>query len=294
MLLRFIAVAAIFLGVHPAFAEEKEEREGGIVGTGIVGEITELGSILVNGQKIEIISDLPVVGSVPDITAGALKPGQTVAVVATLEGETWKALGIRQVLPLVGPVEAVGDGSLSVLGTTIDLGALAIAVNEGDWVAVSGFWRSERILATAIEHLPDWQGPAQVSGTFFETDGVLPARIGASEIAGIDPQHISSGAFAHVTGAPIPGGIDASRLETTLFDAPVGIIQAEGFFSDPEPDGLYTVLGSGLISYTDRPEMVQSGTRTIQCGANGRLGVFAVNDLSPEEIETIRRKLDCL
>lgn len=293
MLLRFIAAAAILFSTSQIFAQDSEEREGGIVGTGIVGVITELGSIYVNGQKIEIEDDLQVTGSVPAIEAGALKPGQTVAVVTRLEGDVWQAEYIRQVLPLVGPVEAVGDRTLTVLGTRVDLGSLTSEAAIGDWVAVSGFWKSEHVTASSIAILPQWQGPAEVSGTYFRPVSGEPDRVGQTRVFGINPQHLSSGDFVRVTGTPAPGGIEAERLETGLFDAAVGVIQVEGYFSEPKPDGLYTVLGSGLVAFTDQPGMIDAAVRTIQCGANGKLGEFPANTLSPKEIEDIRAKLDC-
>ncbi|MES0811499.1 DUF5666 domain-containing protein [Roseibium sp. SCPC15] len=295
MRVRLIATAtALILGAFQAFAQDSEEREGGIVGTGIVGEIIRLGSIFVNDQKIEISDTMQVTGSVPDITAGDLKPGHTVAVVAALEDDIWNAQHIRQVLPLVGTVEAVGDQLLTILGTEVEIEDHFAQVTVGDWVAVSGFWQEGRVRASRLELLPDWQGEAQVSGTFFRASSGEPDRVGNTAISGIVPQHLSSGDLVRISGKPVPGGIEAERLETGLFDATVGIVQVEGYFSAPQPDGLYTVLGSGLVAYTDQPGMIDVSVRTLQCGANGKLGEFPTSGLTPKETEAIRAKLDCL
>ncbi|MES0880649.1 DUF5666 domain-containing protein [Roseibium sp. SCP14] len=295
MRVRLIATAtALILSALQAFAQDSEEREGGIVGTGIVGEITRLGSIFVNDQKIEITDAMQVTGSVPALTAGDLKPGHTVAVVAALEDDIWNAQHIRQVLPLVGTVEAVGDKLFTILGTEVEVEDQSTQVAVGDWVAVSGFWQEGRVRASRLELLPDWQGEAQVSGTFFRSPTGGPDRVGSTAISGIAPQHLSSGDLVRVYGNPVPGGIKAERLETGLFDAAVGIVQVEGYFSAPQPDGLYTVLGSGLVAYTDQPGMIDVSVRTLQCGANGKLGEFPASGLTPEEIETIWAKLDCL
>ncbi|WP_305987243.1 DUF5666 domain-containing protein [Roseibium sp. MMSF_3544] len=293
MLVRLIAAAAIFFNISQTLAQDSEEREGGVVGTGIAGVITDLGSIYVNGHKIEIADGMNVSGSVPEIAAGELRPGHTVAVVARLQDDIWRAEHIRQVLPLVGPVERISGGSLTVLGTDVTLGTLSVAVNEGDWVAVSGLWQGARVLATAVEVLPGWQGPAQVSGSFFEAATGEPQKIGGTDLQGIIPRHLSPGDFVRVVGTPVPGGIKAEQLETGLFDAKVGVIQVEGYFSEPKPDGLYTVLGSGLIAFTDTPAMIDASVRIIQCGANGRLGAFPAGMQSAEDIETIRARLGC-
>ncbi|MEM9634622.1 MAG: DUF5666 domain-containing protein [Pseudomonadota bacterium] len=295
MRVRLIATAtALILGSLQAFAQDSEEREGGIVGTGIVGEITRLGSIYVNDQKIEITGTLQVTGAVPALTAGDLQPGHTVAVVATLEGDVWNAQHIRQVLPLVGIVEDVGDNTLTILGTEVDVEGQATQATVGDWVAVSGFWKEGRVRATRLEQLSDWQGDAQVSGTFFRASSGGPDKVGNTVISGIAPQHLSSGDLIRISGKPIPGGIEAERLETGLFDAVVGVVQVEGYFSAPQPDGLYTVLGSGLVAYTDQPGMIDVSVRTFQCGANGMLGEIPSSGLTPEEIERVRAKLNCL
>ncbi|MEZ5766755.1 MAG: hypothetical protein R3D80_03160 [Paracoccaceae bacterium] len=47
---------------------------------------------------------------------------------------------------------------------------------------------------------------------------------------------------------------------------PCSLVQAEGYVSPPRADGLYTVLGSGLLSYTDRPDEMDTALRMRTCG----------------------------
>ncbi|MCB2136571.1 MAG: hypothetical protein KDE08_11615 [Rhodobacteraceae bacterium] len=54
-----------------------------------------------------------------------------------------------------------------------------------------------------------------------------------------------------------------------MFDAGVGVVQAEGYLSPPRAAGMYTLLGSGLIAYTDRPEMIDATERSLRCGYGG-------------------------
>lgn len=282
----FLRVLAAFFMVSwlpaPTQAEDKGEtdREGGIIGTGIVGTITHLGSIHVNGQHILFDGHMPVADSVPLITAGELKPGHTVAVVVTQENGGWHAKHIRQVLPLVGPVSSVQDGTISVLGTDVAFERRA-DIQVGDWVAISGLWQGQSVRASHIEKLTSNGHQARLSGTYLGSDTQDRTVIGASVVSGLEPQHLSAGDLVRVVGQPTREGIEAERLEVGLFAGAVGIVQVQGYFSEPQPSGLYTVLGSGLIAYSDQPEMIDPNTRVIRCGDGGGLvnagstGVFA-------------------
>jgi hypothetical protein len=252
-------------------AEETTEKEGGIIGTGIAGTITRLGSIHVNGQHIRFDPALPVAGSVPAMRAGDLQPGQTVAVTATVQEDGWQALHIRQILPLVGPVEANEAGVLTILGSAVDAGALARGITPGDWVAVSGLWRAGRVQASYLERVPEDARLARITGTYLGPDGAGRIAVSGSALEGLEPRHLRRGDVLRAFGTPVAGGLRATRIEAGLFDGQVGIVQVEGYFSPPQPDGLYTVLGSGMVAFTDRPEMIDTQGRVVQCGTGGDL-----------------------
>ena len=249
----------------PGLAQESEDREGGIIGTGIVGIVTQLGSIWVNGQHIRFDPDLPVRDGLGLDRAADIQPGHTVAVVATPDGADWRARDIRQVLPLVGPVSAVEGAQLQILGTTVHAEGPVTDVSPGDWIAGSGLWRGDGIEASRLDRLPaDWSR-AQITGTYLgdDPDGL---RIGGTQIAGLVPQHLQPGDVIRVFGTAGPEGLRADRLEKGLFTEPVQLVQAEGYVSPPRADGLYTVLGSGLLSYTDRPDEMDTALRMRTCG----------------------------
>ncbi|SLN30207.1 hypothetical protein TRL7639_01239 [Falsiruegeria litorea R37] len=282
MNLRTLLIGLFLATSLPALAQEDEDREGGIIGTGIVGTITELGSIIVNGQRIIFDGDMPVAGSVPEMTAKDLTPGLTVAVVATPNGDDWQARDIRQILPLVGPVTSVALDHLVVLGTKVIIGTSEHDLNTGDWVAVSGLWRGQDVAASSFARLPHTSKIARISGTFLTTDAQGRAVIGNTPITSITPTHLSTGDLVRVEGIPIGNTIQALRLETGLFDQPVSLVQIEGYYSPPQPDGLYTVLGSGLVAYTEMPEMISQTDRVVACGADGALGVDGEPHLSAQ------------
>ncbi|MFA3920600.1 DUF5666 domain-containing protein [Ruegeria hyattellae] len=291
---RAIAVTLAIWLCAPAGAQDGEEREGGIIGTGIVGTITQLGSVFVNNLRIEVSDGMQVVGSVPAMTAADLRPGHTVAIITERQDDGWHARHIRKVLPVVGKVTALGDGEIAVLGTRVDLGGQSTDLRVGDWVAVSGLWQEQRVRASRIERLAGTAHRARLSGTYLGPDPTGNTVIGGSLVSGIDPQHLQPGDLVRVYGQPTPDGIEALRLETGLFDETVGLIQVQGYYSRPQPDGLYTVLGSGLVSYTDRPEMISPDDRVIRCGQQGRLRVEqATGAAETEQVAHLLTELSC-
>ena len=292
---RILAAFLIALWVYaPAQGRSEEEREGGIIGTGIVGTITHLGSIHVNGLHIQVDDMMPISGSVEPIAAGDLEPGHTVAIVAERVDDGWHARHIRQVFPLVGQVTDFGDGELAVLGTRVTVGETLPDLLVGDWVAVSGLWQEQAVRASRIERLTGTEYQARISGTYLSSDQNGALVIGSSLISGISPQHLQSGDLVRVYGEPGPSGIEATRLETGLFDETVGIIQVQGYYSAPQPDGLYTVLGSGLVAYTNQPLMIDTEISVIQCGRRGRLSTALVSELIQTEQDVhLSTELDC-
>lgn len=292
MNVRRMPISILFIVFWASFALA-EEREGGIVGTGIAGTITHLGSINVNGQRILIDENMPVFGAVRQKDAGELRPGHTVAAVVRQDGENWRALHIRQVLPLVGPIEAISDGQLTVLGSQVEIAGLQTDVTIGDWVAVSGLWQGQKVLASRLDPVPEASRQARISGTYFGSDPSGRDVVGGTLINGIKTENLQPGDLVRVFGQPTSGGIEATRLETQLFDGAVKVIQVEGYFSEPQPGGLYTVLGSGLIAYTDRPEMIDVESRFVLCGEDGQLSELMIDAAETEGSLLLFGRLGC-
>ncbi|MEX3009739.1 DUF5666 domain-containing protein [Hoeflea sp. TYP-13] len=255
-------------------AENKpqEDREGGIVGTGIVGTITELGSIYVNGQHVIFPADMIVASPLGIKPAAALGVGETVVVEATFADGSWNADYISQYLPVIGPVSAAGADGFSVLGseilidsdTAFDGVADAAALGQGDWVAINGLWRGNTVVASLVIKI-DRQDEAVIVGS-YRSDGTQgPAYVGGTQIIGMTPRHAQPDDVLTVRGVPAQNGIEALNVALGLFTRPVADILMEGYLSQPGPQGLYTIYGSGVIAYAgDEPMAVFSG-RGLYC-----------------------------
>ncbi|WP_370229656.1 DUF5666 domain-containing protein [Cognatishimia sp.] len=288
-LLRLLLSAALTLSVASAAlaGDEESEQEGGILGTGILGTVTALGSIFVNGQHIRFAPDLEVSEGATVAMARQLRPGHTVAVIATQHDDSWQASYIRQIAPLVGPVQSKAAGQIMVMGTAVlDAGLDTTDLNVGDWVAVSGLWRSDTIVASRIESVsPDSQ--AQIEGTVFDVTPGQPLRIGGTEITGFAPRHLSDGDVVRAFGTTTGNALRADRLEAGVFAGKPHVVFSEGYFSVPEPSGVYTLLGSDIVSYTDNPEMIDPSSRQFVCNSNDRLFAILADQNEATEIATV-------
>ena len=256
---------------------EDDDKEGGVIGTGISGTVTALGSIEVNDLQVAFDPALPLATAAGDMSAAALKPGHVVAVAAKHDGQVWQAQTIRQVHAMIGPVEVVSDGYIQVLSTRVNLAAPIGEIAVGDWVAVSGMWQGEQLLASRIDHAEP--GLARISGTYFAAPDTQPPRIGGTRLFGLSDTG-TPGMFLSAAGDPVAGGLAVTERSEGLFGPAVDLMLVEGYFSQPRADGLYTVLGSGLVAFTDQPDMIDMTVRTLMCGKDGRL-------LSPAEVETL-------
>ena len=287
-------ILCVWSSAIPAGPDE-DEREGGILGTGIVGTITSLGSIYVNGQHIRFDPDLLISDGVSVQRAINLQPGHTVAVIAHLENDRWQASHIRQIVPLVGPLQMSPDGQLSIMGTVVLADeATARGLTAGNWVAVSGLWKLGEVVATRMELIGS-ETTARIEGTAFDLQPGRLLRIGGTDITGLQARHIGEGDVVRVMGSPSASAIQATRLETGVFSRTPDIAIFEGYFSEPKPSGLYTVLGSGIVSYTDNPAMIDPAIRQTICSAEGDLSSLDTGQIAAlvgSEILTACRRRD--
>ncbi len=271
-----------------AIAEDKKnsDREGGIIGTGIVGTITELGSIIVNGQRIEFDDDMMAGSVLGELHAQSLRPGQTVAVVAEAMPSDWRAKTIEAHYPLVGPLD-LENGRTFILGTPVDLSAVETnGLAVGDWVAIGGLWKGNTVIASAVTAVPEGNS-AVISGTFMPSNAKDQFVVGSSIVTGLDPSHIEPGDVVTVTGKATETGIAAETVRVGLFSSQMKAIIAEGYMSAPMPDGLYTILGSGVVSYTNEPAMIDTESVGLYC-------ISASGSAPSYVIEALEAKVACV
>lgn len=272
LLLNCLAVlASLFLTTAPAQSSD-EDREGGILGTGIVGTITRLGSIHVNGQHILIAPGMKVASALGTIPAHSLRPNDTVAVLVVPDGSYWRAVSLTQTFAVVGPVSAKVGTGLEIMGTRVipAAGTSVPRTRIGDWVAVSGLWQGDRIIASRVKAIPP-QAKARIRGSYLALNKAGFQMVGGTRLTGISPRHLRPGDLVRAEGVPIRDGLEVTRLGTGEFAGPRALVLVQGYLSPPQVSGLYTVLGTGLVAYTDQPGMIDPAAQTTQCGFKGQL-----------------------
>ncbi len=249
--------------------------EGGIGGTGIVGVITALGSIRVNGLRVGL-EGAEVADAFGPQERGALRPGVSVTAEAAEGPEGLVARRVALTHPLVGPVEALsGDGRrITVLGTGV---ALEPGVNAplevGDRVAVSGLWRGAEVVASRIDRLGP--GPSAMAGALAPG-----GRLGGLGVSA--PGLPAAGAFVTLVGRRDGPRFRADTVrEGRFFGAagPLMRLSVEGYLQPVERAPGFVVSGLGH-SFDPAARLAPlAGTRSVFVGAY--TGDFAVTAALP-------------
>ena len=185
----------------------------GIGGTGIVGVIQRFGSIFVNGERIGYAPDVPVRIDGEAASVKALRIGHVARVVAQRQANgTLTTNRIDAVSEVVGPIESVKGGEMTVLGQKV-----AWTGREnwrvGTQVAVSGLRRTDGVIvASLVEQRRN--ATARVTGPLErDRDGL---RIGGLRLDGVDAALV--GQRVQAEGRVAPGGkLQISRARADDF-----------------------------------------------------------------------------
>jgi len=238
----------------------------GIGGTGIVGVIQRFGSIFVNGERIGYAPDVPVRIDGEPASAKALRIGHVARVVAmrqTNGGLTTR--GIAAVSEVIGPIESVKPGEMSVLGQKV---AWTGRENwrPGTHVAVFGLRRTDGVIVgSLVEKRRDTA--TRVTGLLErDREGV---RIGGLRLAGADPALI--GQRVHAEGRFAQGVMQVSRARLDDFSDLSGAsrLSIEGYVRRV---GDTLQFGSGYVA--------RDVSRFQPAGGDARVVVNAVLDSS--------------
>jgi len=132
---------------------DRDPIEGGIGGTGIVGVVTNFGSLIVNGLKIETNGATRYSNATGRLTERSIGLGDGLTVEAETRGGRLLARRVHVTHPLIGRIQAAaGDGAL------LRINGVNVMVEEqarnrarpGDRVKVSGLWMDNIVVASQI------------------------------------------------------------------------------------------------------------------------------------------------
>ena len=185
----------------------------GIGGTGIVGVIQRFGSIFVNGERISYAPNVPVRIDGELTSPSALRIGHVARVLALREANgTLATRGIEAVSEVIGPIETLGNGEMTVLGQKVIWAGRESWRRPGSYVAVFGLRRTDGVIvASLVQKRRDTA--TRVAGLLErDRDGM---RIGGLRLSGVDPALV--GHRVQVEGQAAQGVMQISRARRDDF-----------------------------------------------------------------------------
>jgi hypothetical protein len=189
------------------------DEDRGIGGTGFVGVIQRFGSIFVNGERISYAPHVPVLVDGVAASAKALRIGQVARVLALRQANgALTTRSIQVVSEVVGPIENVQTGEITVLGQKVISAGTESWRRPGTHVAVFGLRRTDgAIVASLVE--PRRDRATRVAGLVERDRGDL--RIGGLRLDGVDAALV--GRRVQVEGQVVQGVMRVSRTKPDDF-----------------------------------------------------------------------------
>jgi Domain of unknown function (DUF5666) len=262
-------------------------HDQGIGGTGIVGIIQRFGSIFVNGERVSYAPNTLVRIDGEAASATALKVGHLARVLALPQADgSLITLGINAVSEVMGPIESVKDGQITVLGQRI------IAAGHESWrlpgtrVAVFGLRRTDGVIVSSlVEQRRD--ATMRVSGPLErDRDGL---RIGGLRLNGVDAALV--GRRVQVEGGVTQGVMQVSHIRRDDLSEFSGAsrLSIEGYVRRVGRD---LQFGSGYVAHDDG-RFKSSGNAHVVVNAafdgSGGLRVESIQSVNKSTGEFTRR-----
>lgn len=262
-----IRIFTLILALLCALPLVAEEKEGGIIGTGVIGQITGLDQIEVSGMQFAFAPDVELKGvrGVDD-----LRMGMTVALATGRDGATWRIDTLQHMPLLTGPVTAPGE----VMGVAVTGPVPASGV-----VQVDGFWTGAGIVASRVAEMSE--GPVEVTGVY---DG--RGRVGLVSVRGAALGQVEGGQTVTVRGRYVDGAVEADTVMAGPFmGAAPQLVLLEGFYQ-PEPETGALTLQGVAVARAEAERDVPMDQLVRRCALNGRTD-FERSALTPEAQEVV-------
>ena len=227
----------------------KKTPKGGIGGTGIVGTLTDFGSLIVNGTRLQTDGSTRVLDAFGRTSPRSLAVGHALTVEAAGEAGAIVARTVRITHPVIGSVQRVSArgrrGVVADVPVTLEDGAIG-HLSPGTRVAVSGVWKGRSVVASRIDRLAA-DGPAAIAGVVdaLTKDGGRVAGVTVRTPRARLPQ---TGSFVTVVGQQVGGAIEATRIVAGRFfgaAGPLVRLSVEGFLEPVSSAPFFAVSGLG-------------------------------------------------
>lgn len=284
--------AASILAPARAVSQEQREGEGGIGGTGIVGVLTDFGSLIVAGTRVETGPITRFEDAFGALSENSLRVGDSLTVEASGPPDQLVARRVRVTYPLIGTITDILGQSLVINGVPVRLERSESLARVGSRVAVHGVWRGDEVVASRLA------APRSESDLIAGTANRqrLRMRIGPLEMRGRGRGQLQDGGFGEAIGAfdREEGVFDATRINTQRF---VGVqssltrLAVEGYLEPSRGNPGFRVSGLGHSFRRNVSLSAFAGDRTLFVGDYD--GLFAPRQATrlPEDFASRRALL---
>ncbi|MFL4468853.1 hypothetical protein ACERZ8_02820 [Tateyamaria armeniaca] len=240
--------ATALTGCAPAISTAQlgdDPFEGGIGGTGIVGLMTGAGSVLVNGLRVELPSNVRVFANGRAASDTMLVPGTALSLVARTRLGRFEAQQIDIDAPLTGTLTRNRQG-YAINGTALRLDtAQSAAAVIGQRVVAHGLWQPDGSLHASLLQLAPQSGDSVAGVAVGSPD--TGWRIGQTPIKLADGDILIAGQFAIVSGQFTGGALASASVELGRFRGGQSLRQLsiEGYLEPIEEDPGFRISGLG-------------------------------------------------
>ncbi len=287
----------VFAGAAACFTPQlgpaqESVPEGGIGGTGIVGVLTDFGSLIVGGRLVQTSGQTDFTDAFGAVTEASLAVGDSLTVEASGPAGALTARRVHVTHPVVGQISALSNGFAVINGVEVILTAQTSGVRVGDRVAVSGLWQGPRVVASRI-------APAQSDQDLIAgdvTNTLLESRVGPVVTTRSQIASERTGRFVTVIGSYDAASqifrVKSAQSERFFGAAgPLVRLAIEGYLEPTSQNPNYRVsgLGHSFSRGLNLADFAQS--RTLFSGSY--TGTFAADRALtlPEESAARRRVL---
>ncbi len=233
---------------------------------GVFGVVQSLDPLVVAGREISVPEGVRVIS--PLGPGQAIEVGDTLAIVATPDGDQLLATRLLEFFPVVGPVTDVKDGTATVMGTAVHIPPY-VSVKAGQWVALSGLWSGEQVITSKLRRV-DPGGFGQLAGVLEADTG--PEQIGGSAVIAARPPADGFGDEIWIfSGQPERTGLRVRLMSKGVFGGKVDLVLWQGYASLPVASQTYMIHGSGIIGTATDAQMPAAGSLVTRCAVQGRV-----------------------
>ncbi|MDW3183526.1 DUF5666 domain-containing protein [Roseobacter sp.] len=272
----------------------EREVEGGIGGTGIVGVLTDFGSLIVGGNRVQTDAATGFSDGFGGLREEDVQIGDSLTVEAMGAPDALVARRVHVTHPLVGRISAASEDErrVTINGVEVVTGSPDRGFVLGDRVAVSGLWQGTRVMASRLTAARS--DLDLISGDVKRSAGDI--RLGTVSVRGRGVGALPQGSFASAAGRydADTGRFRVDRLSTQRFigaAGPLARLSIEGYLepTDTAPGYRISGLGHSFERTLDLQRYAEARVRF----SGAYTGRFAADSavILPEAAEARRRLL---